>query len=533
MAVACGGGGDGDGGGGGVGLGGAQDIGQFRAILDSGGIPGEATLDANGFFAEHYSEAPPADCGQPLCVVGMMAVGRHWTSGSNHALLQISMTTTVDASELERKPLDLTVVVDLSGSMLEDDRIGYARQGLHRLIDELEEGDRLALVTFSDSVTERWNLTQPLDRAQLHDVVDELYADGATNLHDGLERGLQLANAGRSADRQSRVMLVSDGLATVGVTDDTSIRAMAEAYLSDGTGLTTIGVGLSFNVELMRGLAERGAGNFYFLESPTAIAEVFVEELDVAMTPIALDVELSVTSATGWSIGEVVGTRYWSGSPSAGSVDFPAVFATSRTSDEPGELGRRGAGGAIFLSVLPDTWEAGGETAAVTLRYRLPDSGELLEQTVTVSRQAPFEGESADEVWLSHESMAEHYAMYQVYVGLREATRDAGFGDAERAIATLERVDGQAATWVERTGDDDIAADRMLIAQFIANLRAGGVPGDSYGDDTHVHACSAAAGGADGAAAAGLLAIVLAGYARRRRRVMASSASPASSRPAP
>src|SRR5262249_2304278 len=162
-----------------------------------------------------------------------------------------------------------------SGSMSEDDRIGYARAGLHQLVDRLEEGDRFALVTFSDGAAERWNLTQGLDRPAIHGVIDQLYPDSGTNLHDGLEPGLAIAAASRAPGRQSRVMLVSDGMANVGISDDASIRAMAEAYIGGGTGLTTIGVGMSFNVELMRGLAERGAGNFYFLESPTAIAEVF------------------------------------------------------------------------------------------------------------------------------------------------------------------------------------------------------------------------------------------------------------------
>src|SRR5688572_11874172 len=121
LAISCGGGDDSSlagGGGGNVGFGGAQDIGQFRAILDAGGIPGEDTLDANGFFAEHYSESPPADCGQQLCVVGQMAVGRDWVRGSDAAVVQLSLTTPVDPSTLERRPLNLVVVMDTSGSMI-------------------------------------------------------------------------------------------------------------------------------------------------------------------------------------------------------------------------------------------------------------------------------------------------------------------------------------------------------------------------------------------------------------------------------
>src|ERR1041384_7216795 len=68
----------GNGGGGGVSFGGAQDVGEFRGILDRGEIPGPDTLDANGFFNEHFNAPPPASCGALLCAVPGMSVGRDW-----------------------------------------------------------------------------------------------------------------------------------------------------------------------------------------------------------------------------------------------------------------------------------------------------------------------------------------------------------------------------------------------------------------------------------------------------------------------
>lgn len=538
LAISCGGGDDtgaGGGGGGNVGFGGAQDIGQFRAILDAGGIPGEATLDAGGFFAEHYSESPPADCGQPLCAVARMAVGRDWVTGSDQALVQLSLTTPVDPSTVERKPLDLVVVIDTSGSMAEDDRIGYVRTGLHRLIDELEDLDRLALVTYSDGVTEWSGLDQPLDRTALHAAADQLVASGSTNLYGGLERGLQIASGAFDLERQSRVLLMSDGLPTVGITDDASIVSMAERYVSDGVGLGTIGVGLDINAELMRRLAERGAGSFYFLESPQGIAEVFSEELDVAMEPLAFDVALEVAADPAWQMGEVIGTHDWSGSSQAGGLTMPAVFVASRTSDQPGEYGRRGAGGALFVAVAPTSgspWLASGPVATVDLSYRLPGSSEILHQEVAVASEASA---AADDPWLSAESMAEHYAMASMYVGLREATRQAA-ASYSCARTALERLDERAARWIADTGDEDIEADRVLIAEFIGNLDSHGAvafagdyraacPADGsggvapYGDDSQyadgTYACSAAGAGGSGWLALAGLALVY--FVRRRR----------------
>jgi Ca-activated chloride channel family protein len=535
--------GSGDGGGSGVGLGGAQDIGAFRALLDAGEIPGESTLDANGFFSEHYSELPPADCGDSLCLVGMMAVGRDWVHRTDHAVLQVSLSTPLDPSELERKPLNLVVVVDRSGSMLEENRIGFARQGLHTLIDELAEGDRLALVTYNDEVRVRATLSEPSDAAALHAIVDELSADGGTNIHDGLRDGFELALEAFDPERQNRVLLISDGLATIGITDDLSIQAMADRYLSDGIGLTTIGVGLDFNVALMRGLAERGAGSFYFLEDASAIAEVFREELDTFVTPIALGVELQVAAESGWRIGEVIGTHYWSGSDRSGSVSLPAVFLASRESDQPGEYGRRGAGGALFISMVPrgsSVWDPSDAVASLRLRYRLPGAEEELETSLVVDSR-PDAGASDREAYLSSEAMAEHYAMHNMYLGLREATRYAA-NTYDCALIALERLDDKAATWQREFADDDIAADREIIAQFQANLRQLGAsdapdgrfedrcpayseaydPYDdgSYEDDVYVDDSMpyCQVGGGGGASAASLLLIGLALSIMRRRR---------------
>jgi MYXO-CTERM domain-containing protein len=207
------------------------------------------------------------------------------------------------------------------------------------------------------------------------------------------------------------------------------------------------------------------------------------------------------------------------------------VFVASRTDDQPGEYGRRGGGGALFLTVAPasgDPWHVSGPVATVDLAYRLPGSDQLLHQEVAVSSQASAGDE---EPWLSAESMAEHYAMLSVYLGLRQATRDAE-GSYSCAKTALARLDERAARWVEETGDQDVEADRALIAQFIDNLEAvGGVAidgdysaqcwggGEGYPnddviyDDQQVYACSAAGGrgGWLGLVALGLV------YLRRRR----------------
>src|SRR5688500_15539592 len=101
-----------DAGGGNVGFGGAQDIGEFRAILNRGEIPGPKTLDANGFFMEHYNAPPQLTCTGTLCLSPGLSVGQDWLTGKYQAALQLSVHTHVDPTQYTRLPMKLVVVVD-------------------------------------------------------------------------------------------------------------------------------------------------------------------------------------------------------------------------------------------------------------------------------------------------------------------------------------------------------------------------------------------------------------------------------------
>jgi Ca-activated chloride channel family protein len=540
---ACGGGNAADSpgaGGGGVSFGGQQDIGEFRGILEAGNVPGKATLDANGFFNEHYNEPPATDCTNPLCLTPGVAVGRDWLTGQHQATLQIAVNTNVDPTTIVRKPLNLVVVVDHSGSMWEDSRMEKVKVGLHTLVDNLAEGDRIALVQFDDRVDVLAPFAETPNKTQLHTLIDNLVPRGSTNIYDGLARGFDLASTAYSNERQNRVIFLSDGMATAGNTSQSAIISMAEGYVAKGIGLTTIGVGLSFDVNLMRGLAERGAGNFYFLEDAAAATEVFTQELDYFVTPLALDVHITATAGSGWSFGEMFGSSLWSGSPTTGTAVIPAVFVASRTSQGP-DPGRRGGGSMLFIRLTP-TGAGGpdGKVSDIQLTYRLPGSTEIVAQKLTLAypHDPGAEAPPAQSPYLSAPEIAERYAMFNIYLGLRFATHTiSDYGATDCALVALERTKEAAMTWNATHEDPDIAADLMLIEMFLANLRANGATiiedslaqcgaddpygdgdgyhdHDDYGHDHHHAGCSA------GGNPRSLVVVVLAAIAlvRRRRR---------------
>jgi len=458
--------------GGNVGFGGAQDIGEFRGILERGEIPAPNTLDANGFFNEHFVAPPAVTCGGPLCLTPGLSVGRDFLTGAHQATLQISVNTTLDPAAHPRLPMKLAIVVDHSGSMFEDNRLEKVKVGLHALIDQLHEEDRLSIISFDDTVTINQPFTTALDRDRLHLVVDSLRPAGGTNIFDGLKAGLDALGDVPESEKQNRVILLSDGIATSGNTSQQAIIEMATGYVAKGVGLTTIGVGTSFDVELMRGLAERGAGNFYFVEDASAATEVFTEEVDVFMQPIALDLEIHATTSSGWEMREVIGTKSWLAGATTGELRVPAVFFASRSSQQ-GEVGRRGGGSMIFIRLDP-TVATIGDVADLTLSYRLPDTQEIITHDVKLNYdRAPTE--ALEEPFLSYAEMAERYAMYNTFLGFRLATQLAAVGDLDCAAAVLTSTRSNASAWNDSHGvDPDIAADLQLADMFLGNLRAQG-----------------------------------------------------------
>jgi Ca-activated chloride channel family protein len=213
----------------------------------------------------------------------------------------LTMSFAVKGYTPARKPLDLTLVLDRSGSMAAEGRMDYLRRGLLKMTESLQPGDRMDLVLFDNE------LCSPLqnfvvgrdDMSLLTSAISKIQPRGSTNLGIGLREGYALAtgrdvHAPGEAGRNKRMMLITDALMNEGQIDPNILSEIGRGYEQAGVNLTAVGVGTDFNDKVLDQLSEKGHGAYVYLGSEAVVDRVFGVGLDALTRTIARDVHFSV-----------------------------------------------------------------------------------------------------------------------------------------------------------------------------------------------------------------------------------------------
>jgi Ca-activated chloride channel family protein len=455
-----------------VGQGGAQDFGQFRQILEAGDIPGPETLDDVGFFAEHRIDLGQATCDDEVCLNGSLAVMGNMINGSNCTMVMMGMTTPIDIASLERPPLNLAIAIDTSGSMI-GASIEYVRSGLLGMQASLRPEDRVTLIAFSDGAEV---LAENLagDDPAWAEAIEALEAEGRTDVYAGLRAALEYVDASADPERQNRVLLLSDGTATTGLVNDARVQTLAEAYATRGISVSTIGMGDDFDPVLMRGLSEVGGGAFYFVEDPAAVEEVFVEEAEAFLLPLAQNVVIDAEVSDGYTLRGVFGTQRSVVAPGRTRIEIPSLQLAHRESASDNEGGRRGGGGAIVLELMPEPGASVQDVGTLRIAYDTPWSDTRVEQEVEI-RSSLEPGETPEDGFFGTEGTRKAFVTLNLYAGFEMAAVRAAAGDGLGALAVLEPLRDAVAEWTVAFPDPDIEDDLRYVDMFIENLEARGI----------------------------------------------------------
>lgn len=205
---------------------------------------------------------------------------------------------------------NIAVVLDRSGSMADERKLEYAKRAIISLIDQLGSADYLSIVLYDNAVSTLLPRQQVRDKERIKKLLRRVRPGGSTNLGGGMEEGFrQLEDSPRSAS-VNRVILLSDGLANKGITDPDALGRIAHAYRSRFVSLSTMGVGLDYNENLMMGLAEAGGGNYYFIEDPRHLAGLFERELGGIGSVVAQNAEIELSLGRGVAVRDVIGYEW-------------------------------------------------------------------------------------------------------------------------------------------------------------------------------------------------------------------------------
>lgn len=214
--------------------------------------------------------------------------------GSRNDILRIGIKAR-EVSERRRQDVNLTLVVDVSGSMDQHGKLNMVQDALEVLIDELDRFDTVSIVAYNTEAEVVLEPTPADEKREILDAVGRLNAGGTTNAEAGLILGYELADESFIRDGVNRVILLSDGVANVGNTGPEAILEEIGDHARRGIDLVTIGVGIStYNDVLLEQLADQGDGWYAYIDTQDEAERLFQEQLTTSLETVARDAKVQV-----------------------------------------------------------------------------------------------------------------------------------------------------------------------------------------------------------------------------------------------
>jgi Ca-activated chloride channel homolog len=262
-----------------------------RRMILEGRLPPEDSVRVEEFVNYFKYSYPAPSEGKPLGV-SMELAPSPFTAGRH--LLKVGVQARQLASH-ERKVAHLTFLVDVSGSMQSPDKLPLVKKTLRMLVDQLRDGDTVALVTYAGGVKLVLPHVGMEHKARIHAAIEDLHAGGGTGMASGIALAYEQAEKVLDSSSFSRVIILSDGDANIGPSTPQELMAMIKGKVKEGVTVTTAGFGVgNYRDELMEKFADAGNGNHYYIDSAWAARRVFVEQLGSTLEVVAQDVKLQV-----------------------------------------------------------------------------------------------------------------------------------------------------------------------------------------------------------------------------------------------
>lgn len=429
-------------------VGGSQDINLARMKIDAGIVPNPEDIAPEGVYAEQDMPLVGPACDQVLCVRAEQGIADNVELQRPEVFIHLGLASSIDPATFHRRPQNLAVVIDHSGSMEEAGKLDAVKDAALRLIDQLDAGDQLTLIQFSTSADHLIGPEAVIDREKFKAVVRGIAIADTTCIECGLRMAYQDLSAARSDMRDDRVLLFTDGLPNVGATGDGEFTTLLSDWAAQGEYLTVFGVGVDFGQALVTRIAAVRGANYVFLPGAERTRTVFDEELDFLLTPIAYELALQIEPAAGLKLEAVYGIPGVEPGAATASSTVATVFLSKRK-------------GAI-VARISGTPNPGDSLATTSLSYKMPDGS-----VVSGSLLSRFEGSAVP--WYSSPGVRKAVALTNFAIGARKACELYQAGDGAGAFAIADRTAQSMRAEAEATGDAGLL-DLANLAEKLAAL---------------------------------------------------------------
>tara|TARA_R110000796_G_scaffold81575_5_gene179601 strand:- start:204 stop:1892 length:1689 start_codon:yes stop_codon:yes gene_type:complete len=298
-----------------------------------------------------------------------------------------------------RPPINLTLLMDVSGSMFSDDKLPLAKQAIKLMLEEMEPTDTIAIVVYAGAAGEILEPTPVSDKRKIVAALEELKAGGSTAGGEGLRLAYSLAEQGLKEDAVNRVMLLTDGDFNVGISDPEQLEDFVSRKRETGIYLSVLGFGRgNYNDAMMQKIAQTGNGTAAYVDTLSEARKILADDLSGNIFPIADDVKIQVEfnparvaeyRLIGYETRMLDREDFNNDKVDAGDIgagtSVTAIYEITPVGSDAAQIDPLRYGDTDTSASDPS-----GEYAFVKLRYKAPGAEDsiLLERPVTLSDRA-------------------------------------------------------------------------------------------------------------------------------------------------
>lgn len=377
---------------------------------------------------------------------------------SETAVVKVSLEGLRRAA-VRRAPVNLAIVLDKSGSM-GGEKIERAREAALEAVRRLSADDLVSLVVYDNHVRVFASARRVGDGAEISRAIEEITASGGTNLHGGVDAGADELRKHIEEGYAHRVLLLSDGQANVGPQTPEALGSLGARLVREGISVTTVGLGLDYNEDLMTRLARRSDGNTYFVENSRDLARVFNEELGDVLSIVARRLVVEIEFPAGARPVRLVGRE--------GRVEDGRVVV---------ELNQLYGGQEKFalVEVAIDPARAGVVRELAVARVRYEDAADARSASREARATARFTSRDSEVVAAANHRVQADYADNRIAETKDEVVALVDAGRRDEAAARLRQVGDSLNVIAVRYNNSEVLAAAAPAPAAAAKVEAEGL----------------------------------------------------------